>query len=141
MRTPVRGSALACAVAALAGCGGSPRNGPARSTAVAATTSKAVPAATPRTIDAHRRRFTSTQLRTALLTNPNDEATSAACAVATAEDRARRTFGRTRARLFVCAIGLARHRAEAFDVQVLRNGCFVAERIRRGQADYGCIRP
>lgn len=98
--------------------------------------------ATRRTKNPSRRRFTSTELETALLTNPNDEATSAACA-ATVEDRARRTFGRTRAQLFVCTIRLMRARApaEAFDVQVLHNGCFIAERIRGGQADYGCIRP
>jgi|GEM_PF-2092453 len=98
---------------------------------------------TRRTTNASQRRFTSTELETALLTNPNDEATSAACVTATVEDRARHTFGRTRAQLFVCTIRLmrARARAEAFDVQVLHNGCFIAERIRRGQADYGCIRP
>ncbi|MGI8926186.1 MAG: hypothetical protein ACR2HN_06000 [Tepidiformaceae bacterium] len=96
-----------------------------------------------RTTNASPRRFTSTELETALLTNPNDEARSAACATATVEDRARHTFGRTRAQLFVCTIRLMRApaRAEAFDVQVLHHGCFIAERIRRGQAAYGCIRP
>lgn len=95
------------------------------------------------TTNASPRRFTSTELETALLTNPNDEARSAACATATVEDRARHTFGRTRAQLFVCTIRLMRApaRAEAFDVQVLHHGCFIAQRIRRGQAAYGCIQP
>lgn len=62
--------------------------------------------ATRRTTNASQRRFTSTELKTALLTNPNDEATSAVCATATVEDRARHTFGRTRAQLFVCTIRL-----------------------------------
>lgn len=97
-----------------------------------------------RTINATRRQFTATELEIALRANPGGEAKSAACRTATAEDRARRTFGDTRAQLFVCTIRLlrarARARAEAFDVQVLHNGCFIAERIRRGQADYGCIR-
>jgi hypothetical protein len=119
MTRPVRALALACAVAAVTGCAGSPPSSPSRATS------------------------TSTKLETALRTNPNDEATSAACAPATVQDRARHTFGRTRAPLFVCTIRLVRApaRAEAFDVQVLHNGCFIAERIRRGQADYGCIRP
>jgi hypothetical protein len=89
-----------------------------------------------------RRTYTATELAAALRTNPNDEAASADCRTATARDRrrARRTFGRTRLPLFVCAIALRREPAETFDVQVLRNGCFVAERRRGTRGDFGCIR-
>lgn len=39
--------------------------------------------------------------------------------------------------VFVCLIALERQR-DAYDVQVLGNGCYVAERIRPGKAIYGC---
>ncbi len=93
---------------------------------------------TPR---AKQRRFTATELEVALRTNPNNEAKSAACRTADHSDGGRRTFGNTRPQLFVCHIALMPRPAEAFDVQILPNGCFVAERLQRGQADYGCIRP
>jgi hypothetical protein len=86
--------------------------------------------------------FTARQLEAALRANPNSEARSAACTPAGSPQRrrARHAFGRTRLPLFVCAIALGRRGAETFDVQVLRSGCFVAERRRPGQADVGCIR-
>lgn len=39
--------------------------------------------------------------------------------------------------VFVCLVGVEGQR-EAFDVQVLNNGCYVAERVRPGAAIYGC---
>ena len=41
---------------------------------------------------------------------------------------------------FTCRIAVNGNPTATFDVQVLPNGCFVAERRRPGQADYGCIR-
>jgi hypothetical protein len=89
------------------------------------------------------RAVTAAQLEAALRKKPNSEATSAECTRATSVQRlrARRVFGPTRLALFVCDIALRRQHAEPFDVQVLGNGCFVGERQRAGQADYGCIRP
>lgn len=86
------------------------------------------------------RRVTATNLERALRTNPHQPAT-AACRAPTATDRRRaaRVFGHT-TRLFVCRIAMRGRRPATFDVQVLANGCFVAERRRRGQADYGCVR-
>lgn len=40
-------------------------------------------------------------------------------------------------RVFVCLVAVEGKR-EAFDVQVLNNGCYVAERVRPGEAIYGC---
>ena len=39
--------------------------------------------------------------------------------------------------VFVCLVAVEGQR-DAFDVQVLNNGCYVAERIRPGEAIYGC---
>ena len=39
--------------------------------------------------------------------------------------------------VFVCLVGVKGQR-EAFDVQVLINRCYVAERVRPGEAIYGC---
>jgi hypothetical protein len=77
-------------------------------------------------------------LEEGLRANPDDPA-QATCRAATRADRlAARSFAGTR-RLFICSIALRGEPAAVFDVQVLANGCFVAERRRRGQADYGCI--
>jgi hypothetical protein len=88
------------------------------------------------------RGYTVRELEAALRTNPNREARRVGCAPATGADRreARRTFGRTRARLFVCRLDLGAGSAELFDVVLMRDGCFVGERRRPGAADYGCIR-
>jgi len=39
--------------------------------------------------------------------------------------------------VFVCVVGVEGQR-EAFDVQVLNNRCYVAERVRPSEAIYGC---
>jgi hypothetical protein len=92
-----------------------------------------------RTLPGNRSRPTPIALESALLANPNQPATVAICNRATATDRRRAPFGHTRLPLYACRIALRGARAERFDVQVLPNGCFVAERRRRGQADYGCL--
>jgi hypothetical protein len=63
--------------------------------------------------------------------------TLAACRASSAAERASAPFGPTRRPLFTCQITLLGERA-SYAVQVLHNGCFVAERRRRGQAVYGC---
>jgi hypothetical protein len=109
---------------------GSFRNRPCRRLCESGAAVRVIPAA-PAPV-------TRAQLERALRTNPNAPA-SATCRAASATDRrAARSFARTR-RLFICAIALHGQRAALFDVQVLDNGCFVAERRRRGQADYGCV--
>ncbi len=83
------------------------------------------------------RRVTVTQLQVALRTNPNNEASHAACR------RPRHPIhgsGLAPAPTFVCRIAVNGHPAATFDVQILTDRCFVAERRRPGQADYGCIR-
>lgn len=57
--------------------------------------------------------------------------------MASAAERAAAPFGHTTLPVFVCIVAFERQR-NAFDVQVLNNGCYVAERIRPGQAIYGC---
>jgi hypothetical protein len=79
-------------------------------------------------------------LERALRTNPNNPAV-ASCRAARPADRlrARRVFG-SWPHLYVCNIAPGGQPPAAFDVQVLGHGCFVAERRRPGQADYGCMR-
>ena len=77
-------------------------------------------------------------LAQALRTNASNPAIGT-CHRATPADRRRaRSFARTR-RLFICMLALREQPAATFDVQMLANDCFVAERRRRGQADYGCV--
>jgi hypothetical protein len=86
-----------------------------------------------------RRSVSARELEHALARNPNDPAV-ATCRAASAADRRRaRSFAHTR-HLFVCVISLRNQAPATFDVQLLANHCFVAERRRRGQADYGCVR-
>jgi hypothetical protein len=61
----------------------------------------------------------------------------AACQPATAAQRAAAPFGHTTLPVFVCLLTSRGHR-DAFAVQVLTDGCFVAERTTPGQAVYGC---
>lgn len=63
--------------------------------------------------------------------------TTATCRAATPAERRAAPFGRTRRPVYSCLITLTGERAR-YDVQVLRNGCYVAERHRRGRAVYGC---
>jgi hypothetical protein len=63
--------------------------------------------------------------------------TAASCRPPTAAEGRREPFGHTRLPLLRCLVTLD-HRQAAFIVQVLANGCFVAERQPPGQAIYGC---
>jgi hypothetical protein len=63
--------------------------------------------------------------------------TSATCRGATPAERSRAPFGRTRRPVFTCLLTLTGERAR-YAVQVLANGCYVAERHRPGRAVYGC---
>ncbi len=63
--------------------------------------------------------------------------TSATCLPATAADRRASPFGAGKSPVFSCAITVAGTKA-GYYVQVLKTGCFVAERRRPGRAIYGC---
>jgi hypothetical protein len=63
--------------------------------------------------------------------------TSASCRGATAAERAAAPFGHTRRPFFSCLVTVTGERAR-YDVQVLGNGCYIAERRRPGRAVYGC---
>jgi hypothetical protein len=63
--------------------------------------------------------------------------TSATCLPATAADRRASPFGAGRSPVFSCDITVVGTKARYY-VQVLKNGCFVAERRRVGRAIYGC---
>jgi hypothetical protein len=63
--------------------------------------------------------------------------TTADCRASSSAERRTARFGRTRRPLFTCELTVTGERA-SYVVQVLRNGCFVAERRRRGRAVYGC---
>lgn len=63
--------------------------------------------------------------------------TTAACHASSSAERARGPFGHTRRPLFTCELTVSGERT-SYVVQVLRNGCFIAERHRRGRAVYGC---
>jgi hypothetical protein len=63
--------------------------------------------------------------------------TTAACRASSAAERAAAPFGHTSTPLFTCELTVTGERA-SYVVQVLPNGCFVAERRRPGRAIYGC---
>jgi len=64
--------------------------------------------------------------------------TKADCRRATPAERRHTPFGDTQRPLFSCVITTSDERAR-YTVQVLRNGCFVAERDRPGRAVYACV--
>jgi hypothetical protein len=77
-------------------------------------------------------------LERALVTRGGHPApTSATCRGATPAERSKAPFGRTRRPVFTCLLTLTGERAR-YAVQVLANGCYVAERRRPGRAVYGC---
>jgi hypothetical protein len=78
-------------------------------------------------------------LEHAIHTKPGTPAIATCHAATNADRHHARTFANTH-RLFICQIALRGQPPAVFDVQVLANGCYVAERRRRGQADYGCAR-
>src|ERR1019366_6828778 len=77
-------------------------------------------------------------LERALLANPGPRRpTSASCRRATAAEQHQAPFGATKDPEFSCLIAVNGERTR-YDVQVLANGCYVGERVRPGQAVYGC---
>lgn len=62
---------------------------------------------------------------------------AASCRTASPAERSAAPFGPTRLPLFTCQVTIGGEQAD-YAVQVLRNGCFVAERRRPGHAVYGC---
>jgi hypothetical protein len=63
--------------------------------------------------------------------------TKVTCRASSPAERRAAPFGHTRLPLFTCELTVTGDRA-AYVVQVLHNGCFVAERRRPGRAVYGC---
>lgn len=63
--------------------------------------------------------------------------TTATCRGSSPAERAASPFGPTRLPLFTCELTVGGERA-SYVLQVLHNGCFVAERVRPGAAVYGC---
>jgi len=79
------------------------------------------------------------ELEHALLTQARPAAQEADCRRSAPAERERTPFGDTQRPLFSCAITLGDERAR-YDVQVLRNACFVAERRRPDRAIFACVR-
>ena len=121
-----------------AGCGSSgsatapaPPSASRSTTTASSSPPSSAPSRPPSAPSAHR-------LENALLASTGSpRATSASCRAATAAERAAAPFGHTTLPVYVCLIAVEGHR-DAFDVQVLTNGCYVAERRTPGQAIYGC---
>jgi hypothetical protein len=63
--------------------------------------------------------------------------TFASCRPETANEQAASPFGHSSRPLFLCMVAVNGQRGR-YDVQVLANGCYVAERRVPGQALYGC---
>ena len=63
--------------------------------------------------------------------------TAAQCHVSSAAERAAAPFGHTSLPLFTCELTVSGQRGR-YAVQVLQNGCFVAERLGGGQSVQGC---
>jgi hypothetical protein len=120
---------------ALSGCGS-----PSQSVSSATPTATRGPRATQTAAPAASRvgGVSVSGLEHALLTRGGPPPSSAAsCRGATAAERNAAPFGATRRPLFSCALTVLGEPAR-YDVQILRNGCYVAERARPGQAVYGC---
>jgi hypothetical protein len=73
----------------------------------------------------------------ALLAQPHEAPTTASCRASASAERAAVPFGHTRLPLFTCELTVTGERA-SYLVQVLGNGCFVAEGRRVRRAVYGC---
>jgi hypothetical protein len=77
------------------------------------------------------------RLEHALLAAGPPRPKSASCRPATAADRRASPVGASPSPVFSCVIDVAGTKAPYY-VQVLKTGCFVAERRRVGRAIYGC---
>lgn len=89
------------------------------------------------TIDREPRRQAGSLERANLRQTNPPRLTAVSCRSPTASERASSPIGGTASALFSCRITVEGESAR-FDVQVLPNGCFVAERQPAGQAVYGC---
>ena len=125
----MRPAAAAVAISlALSACG-SPSQPSTRAAAPAATTKPA-----PSTVGGVSIR----RLQHVLMTRGGPPPpTTAACRGATTAERHAAPFGPTRRPLLSCDLTVNGEPAR-YDVQVLRNGCYVAERDPGGMAVYGC---
>ncbi len=109
---------------AVAGCGSSPVS--PSSSSSSSSSSRTAGAVSARSVER------------ALLAHGGPPAPSAvSCRAATAAERAAAPFGQTRLPVFTCALTVGGVRA-TYLVEVLANGCFVAERRPAGRAIYGC---
>jgi hypothetical protein len=63
--------------------------------------------------------------------------TAATCRAQTAAEAASKPFGHSTVPVYTCQLTIFGVTAR-YDVQVLRSGCYVAERHRPGRAVYGC---
>ncbi len=72
-----------------------------------------------------------------LQNSPPPRPTAASCRAPTAAEQSKSPVGGTGSTLFSCSITVVPARVQ-FYVEVLPNGCFVAERQRPGRAIYGC---
>jgi hypothetical protein len=126
---------VAAVALAVAGCGSSSSGrSSSRGAVVQHTAGASAPARSLSSTGASPAR----RLERALLTNGGSPPpTSAACRSATTAERDAAPFGRTRRPVFSCLITVNGERAR-YAVQVLGNGCYVAERHRPGRAVYGC---
>lgn len=131
------GAVLLLTGGAAAGCGASTPSTGHRASA-ANTTRRSSISSTTSSSTTDRSTASARRLEDALTskTDPPRPA-SASCRPATAAERSTAPFGSTTLPVFVCLIANEGH-SDTFDVQVLKNGCYVAERIRPGQAIYGC---
>jgi hypothetical protein len=121
--------AVLLATGLLAGCGSSSGGG---SSSSGSTTTRSGATAPGGVRPAAARR-----LERALLRGGPPRPAAASCRPATAAEIRAAPFGRHPGAVFSCLIEVAGRRA-AYAVQVLPNGCYVAERFRGGQALYGC---
>ncbi len=122
--------APAAVIVAVSGCGASSQS------STSSTTSSTSPSATIDTGPA--RGPSATAVEHALLAHGGPPApTEATCHPASMAERASSPFGHTNLPVFMCTLTL-RGKHGSYAVQVLRNGCFIAERRSGGQAVYGC---
>jgi hypothetical protein len=123
--------AVATVAAALSGCGSHSRPS---TPAAPASTPKPAGSPVPSAVGGVSIRG----LERALLTRGGSPPpTVAECRGATTAERHAAPFGPTRRPLFSCLLTVTGEQAR-YDVQVLLNGCYVAERDPAGQAVYGC---
>ena len=141
---PTRTVAIVVAVLLLAGCGSSGHSSSRSTPAVPATvstttvTSSASSASSTTTSSSSAAPLPAGRVAHDLLhASVKPPLTGARCALETAAQRARSPFGPVGGTVYACTLAHGGPPV-AYDVQVLSNGCFVAERRKPGAAIYGC---